>query len=183
MKYIAATALLALALAGYLFWSKGAAQAPAVVACTEEAKIRLDGTVVGRVGPNCEFAACPAAIDAATTTLPSPIPQTASTTDLTLAVGQTGKAGRLFITLNRFLQDNRCPINVECVQAGAVMVNVTLAKGVHTETNNMLSDQAPWIFEHYRVAMTNISPMKRGAERIPTENYAITFRVEETTSQ
>lgn len=29
------------------------------VACTLEAKICPDGTAVGRVGPNCEFAACP----------------------------------------------------------------------------------------------------------------------------
>jgi Leucine-rich repeat (LRR) protein len=31
------------------------------VACTQEAKICPDGTAVGRSGPNCEFAACPAA--------------------------------------------------------------------------------------------------------------------------
>jgi putative hemolysin len=29
------------------------------VACTEEAKICPDGSAVGRVGPDCEFAACP----------------------------------------------------------------------------------------------------------------------------
>lgn len=33
---------------------------PAPVACTMEAKICPDGSAVGRVGPNCEFAACPA---------------------------------------------------------------------------------------------------------------------------
>jgi hypothetical protein len=29
-------------------------------ACTEEAKICPDGSAVGRTGPNCEFAQCPA---------------------------------------------------------------------------------------------------------------------------
>ena len=29
------------------------------VACTEEAKICPDGSVVGRVGPKCEFSPCP----------------------------------------------------------------------------------------------------------------------------
>lgn len=29
------------------------------VACTADAKICPDGTGVGRVGPNCEFAPCP----------------------------------------------------------------------------------------------------------------------------
>ena len=32
---------------------------PEEVSCTLEAKICPDGTAVGRVGPNCEFAACP----------------------------------------------------------------------------------------------------------------------------
>lgn len=30
------------------------------VACTQEAKICPDGSSVGRTGPNCEFAPCPA---------------------------------------------------------------------------------------------------------------------------
>jgi uncharacterized repeat protein (TIGR01451 family) len=34
-------------------------QPKAQVACTQEAKLCLDGTSVGRTGPNCEFAACP----------------------------------------------------------------------------------------------------------------------------
>jgi len=33
---------------------------PRPPACTAEAKICPDGSAVGRVGPNCEFAACPA---------------------------------------------------------------------------------------------------------------------------
>ena len=32
---------------------------PFEVMCTEEAKICPDGSVVGRSGPKCEFAACP----------------------------------------------------------------------------------------------------------------------------
>lgn len=33
------------------------------VACTQQAKICPDGTAVGRTGPNCEFAECPAVND------------------------------------------------------------------------------------------------------------------------
>jgi hypothetical protein len=40
----------------YYFWSKKT-QKP--VACTQEAKICPDGSVVSRTGPNCEFAECP----------------------------------------------------------------------------------------------------------------------------
>ena len=41
---------------------------PQEVACTLEAKICPDGSAVGRVGPNCEFAPCPS---------PTPIQQPA----------------------------------------------------------------------------------------------------------
>jgi hypothetical protein len=44
---------------GYFAYNKsGETQGP--VACTLEAKLCPDGSSVGRVGPNCEFAACPA---------------------------------------------------------------------------------------------------------------------------
>lgn len=31
------------------------------IACTMEAKLCPDGSAVGRIGPNCEFAECPTA--------------------------------------------------------------------------------------------------------------------------
>lgn len=42
--------------------------APTEVACTLEAKICPDGSSVGRTGPACEFAACPASATTAPTT-------------------------------------------------------------------------------------------------------------------
>lgn len=41
------------------------------VACTMDAKICPDGSSVGRVGPNCEFAACPGGGGGSDTTLPA----------------------------------------------------------------------------------------------------------------
>jgi hypothetical protein len=181
MKYVVAALFLpALAIVGYLLWPENA---PTQVACTEEAKICLDGTAVGRTGPNCEFAQCPTvSLPATTTPLVLP-PATASSTDITLAVGQTTKVDRLFITLNRFIEDNRCPISVECVQAGSVTVNATFARGVHTETDNLVSDAAARAFENYKISIVSVSPTRRGAEIIPSESYRIVFRVEETTFQ
>jgi len=48
--------VLALVGGAYYFWMKNS-QKP--VACTEEARICPDGSAVGRIGPNCEFAQCP----------------------------------------------------------------------------------------------------------------------------
>ena len=185
MKYLAGvTFLLVLAAGGCLLWSDNADMSKPI-ACTEDAKICADGSTVGRIGPNCEFAKCPALASATSTVLVLPPlgATSASSTEVTLGVGKTARAGQLSITLNRFLQDNRCPIEVECVHAGSVVVNATFARGVHTETDNMLSSDAPRTFEKYRISIISVSPLRRGAEKIPPESYTITFRVEETTSQ
>src|SRR3989344_2213452 len=55
-----AIAIIALAL---VFWLYGKSILPGEigpVACTMEAKICPDGSAVGRTGPDCEFATCPA---------------------------------------------------------------------------------------------------------------------------
>jgi len=43
------------------------AQAPNGIACTQEAKICPDGSAVGRIGPDCEFADCPEVTSTSTT--------------------------------------------------------------------------------------------------------------------
>ena len=69
LKYLAIALVAAAAVAAYMYYDKNAAIAPSPSssptvsgsprACTLEAKICPDGTAVGRVGPNCEFAPCP----------------------------------------------------------------------------------------------------------------------------
>jgi len=60
--------LVVLALGAAVWYVSGSPLPPAgPVACTMEAKLCPDGSAVGRTGPNCEFAACPAA----TTTPPA----------------------------------------------------------------------------------------------------------------
>jgi len=51
--------LLALITGGIGFYLFVSSRAPQERACTEEAKFCLDGSTVGRTGPNCEFAVCP----------------------------------------------------------------------------------------------------------------------------
>lgn len=60
-----------------VFWREAPPRSGGV-ACTTEAKLCPDGSAVGRTGPNCEFAACPAPI--ATTTSPTATSTTATTT-------------------------------------------------------------------------------------------------------
>ena len=67
---------------------------PGPVTCTQEAKLCPDGSSVGRIGPKCEFAMCPALIQ--TSTISEKI------SDLTLKVGQKGVLSDITITFNSF---------------------------------------------------------------------------------
>ncbi len=60
-KHVAIIGVVALALVASL-WAVNASvmQTPRGQACTTEAKLCPDGSAVGRTGPNCEFAECPA---------------------------------------------------------------------------------------------------------------------------
>lgn len=52
--------ILILLLGSWYFLAQRNSKNAEVVGCTKEAKVCADGTVVGRQGPNCEFADCPA---------------------------------------------------------------------------------------------------------------------------
>lgn len=56
-----------IALGAYFAFSRTTPE-PVVQGCTMEAKICPDGTAVGRIGPNCEFAECP--VSTSTPTIP-----------------------------------------------------------------------------------------------------------------
>jgi len=170
MKYIFGLALVALVCVGtFLLWPEGPAQAPGSIACTMEAKICPDGSAVRRTGPNCEFADCP---------VPTSPPVTATIpADMTLGVGQTGVAGTLSVTFNKFVQDSRCPIDVQCIQAGAVNINVTFVSGTATVTKNMPSDEVPQEFGGYKISIVDIMPPRKSGAEIDPRDYKITFHV------
>ena len=84
------------------------------IACTQEAKLCPDGSAVGRTGPNCEFAECPStggSTDPATTAL---------------AIGARATIRGTDISVLDLVEDSRCPVDVQCIQAGTVRVRVSV---------------------------------------------------------
>jgi len=163
--YLLIGAIIVVGIALYIEWPTLSTHIPVgtqPVACTMEAKICPDGTAVGRTGPNCEFSACP-------------IPEAPA--DITLGVGEKGTVGTLSVTFNAFVQDSRCPVDVECIQAGAVNINVTFTSGNTTVTKNMPSDEVPQQFAGYHISIVNIAPDRHSREEIPPNAYRITFHI------
>ncbi len=74
---------------GYFAYQIGTAPSnggQAAVACTMEARLCPNGTYVGRVGPNCEFAQCPTGTVSGSTTSTSTNGTTHSTTTTTVNI-------------------------------------------------------------------------------------------------
>lgn len=103
---------------------------------------------------------------------------TATSGTITLGVGQTTQVGDLKLTLNSFVQDNRCPTDVRCIEAGAVTVNVTATQPGQTVTQNFASDEAPHAYGKYKVSITDIKPARKSTEEITSKQYRITFHIE-----
>lgn len=109
--------------------------------------------------------------------MPGAVVQGTSTGDVILGVGQKGIVDGLTLTFNALVQDSRCPVDVVCIQAGAVNSNVTLATANKTETRNLPSDEVPYTFDGYRISIVKIAPDRENKKEVPSNAYVLTFHV------
>ena len=152
----------------------------APVACTMEALQCPDGSYVSRVGPDCHFAACPDVLGEATTT-PTQIPQT-STTTASIHVGYTAIVNNVAITFNSVVEDNRCPVDVQCIVAGAVTTSITVSAATTTSaissvTRNIASNEAPFLFNGYKISIDHVNPPRISKITPDPLGYVVTFKV------
>lgn len=102
---------------------------------------------------------------------------TFTTGDMTLGIGQQGCVSMLSITLNSLIQDSRCPVDVQCIQTGAVNTNVTFIYGTQTNTHNISSDEVPYRFGPYAISITTIMPDRHSKKHILPDEYHVTFHI------
>lgn len=102
----------------------------------------------------------------------------ATSTEITLGVGQTGMFRDLSITAKSILQDSRCPIDVECIQAGSITVNVSLKSGGQTGTQNIASNGAAYSFAGYKISISKVDPPRMSKVEISPDAYHITFHID-----
>lgn len=98
--------------------------------------------------------------------------------EVTLRVGETGNFSNLSLTFNEFIADYRCPIDVQCIQAGAVVANITLKSGEEELTLNKPSDEVPLEFAGYEISIVNTNPPAMSQKTIDPKDYVVTFLVE-----
>lgn len=82
--------------------------------CAQDMKTCPDGTLVGRTGPHCEFAAC------------SSVQGVATSTTVTIGVGQSATLLGLTLHVVSVTEDSRCPTDVQCITSGTVRIRVNV---------------------------------------------------------
>jgi len=105
------------------------------------------------------------------------VPESGTPGILTLPVGRMGAVGDIFVTFNELVADYRCPVDVMCIQAGAVVANITLSSLDMTETFNLPQDEVPRAFGKYLVSIEGTTPEARSNVQIDPEDYVVTFKV------
>ncbi len=91
-----------------------------VVFCTMEAKMCPDGSYVGRIGPDCEFAACPAD--------PKDEVKEPEPTASGQEIGQSREYDGVVITPVSVKEDSRCKEGTQCIWAGRLIVTTKIEK-------------------------------------------------------
>lgn len=98
--------------------------------------------------------------------------------DVTLGPGESGTVAGLTVTFNALVQDSRCPVDAQCIEAGAVNTNVTFAANGTSTTRNMPSDEVPQEFEGRRISIVSVAPDRRSNAEIAPGDYRITFHID-----
>lgn len=98
--------------------------------------------------------------------------------DLVLSVGQEKYLGKFGVKLNSVPNDYRCPVDVQCIQAGAINTNVTFTFGNQKVTKNMPSDEVPQEFSGFKISISEINPALYSSKTTKQSEYRIKFHIE-----
>lgn len=148
--------LILLIAGGYYFTREESSEG---VMCTMEAKMCPGGSYVGRSGPRCEFADCPSA-----------------STGNSAKIDQVVLIGDIYITPLSVVSDSRCPIDVQCIQAGTVTILARLNLGTIVEEKEITLNEET-IFEGKKVSLVSVKPATNSKKQIEQSQYEFEFLV------
>lgn len=136
------------------------------VVCTLDAKECPDGSWVGRSGPNCQFV-CPIPVSTST-------PKGAVTIEAKLNVRVIPITEP--ITVLSVVEDSRCPIDVQCIQAGTVRVQIKIESGMGIATETIALG-GTITTETEAITFVAVRPERESKKTISESDYRFIFRV------
>lgn len=110
----------------------------------------------------------------------SPVPQSTDEwpdgqKKVALKVGESATVPGFTITLNSVPNDYRCAVDVQCIEAGAIVANVTFKSDAGEKTFNMPSDEVPQEYAGYNIAIVSVMPLPYAGKVINPKDYEVTF--------
>ncbi len=136
------------------------------IMCTMDAKQCPDGSWVGRSGPNCQFV-CPTPVSTST-------PKNAVTIETKLNAQVIPLAEK--ITVLSIVEDSRCPIDVQCIQAGTVKVTIKIESGMGIATETIALGRTITT-ETEAITFVSVRPERESKKTISNTDYRFIFRV------
>ena len=90
------------------------------------------------------------------------------------AIGETVRIGPLTATPVRLIEDSRCPLTVQCVQAGRLIVSTRLGGEGWSETVPLTLGE-PYAVQGSTVMLVSGRPEKWSERRRPRNEYRFVF--------
>ncbi len=135
---------------------------PATHECNADGHVCADGSVVGRTGPLCEFAACPRT--------------GAQSGTIKTYIGGALSALNVTITPRQVVDDSRCPTDVQCIWAGTAHVRASINTSAETRDETFELGK-PLRVGAYTITLSELTPAKSAGDEIPASSYRFVFTV------
>lgn len=103
------------------------------------------------------------------TPLPEPIPD-----GQPVGLGETAYVGRLIVAPRKVTEDSRCPVDVQCIQAGRVVVSTRLDGEGWSETVPLVLGEA-YATHGTTVMLVSVRPDKYSDRETPRAEYRFIF--------
>ena len=91
-----------------------------------------------------------------------------------VALGETVRVGSLLATPSRVVEDSRCPVDVQCIQAGRLVVSTRLDGDGWRETVPLTLGE-PYAVQGTTVTLVSGRPEKWSERRRPRNEYRFIF--------
>ena len=96
---------------------------------------------------------------------------------VTAKLGQTISIGSSIKgTLTELVADNRCPIDVQCIQAGTVKIKISFVYGLQKQETTFTLGELLTIYEH-SITLVGVKPEKVSSLPIASADYVFTFLI------
>lgn len=106
----------------------------------------------------------------------TPTPSEKNLETIKIQLGKTKSALGVFITPERILEDSRCPVDVQCIQAGQVRLSATIKSKAKASKIEFKSD-AKVTFENFEITLVDVKPVTHSGKKIASKDYIFTFAI------